>query len=257
LQPVPTASAALAAFLVLSRRGRLVKDITRKETMKLTTLTGLLLIVVPIAFNFTFFLLQKAYEYPDILRKPTDYVLRRFQAGGASLRRLWYAFAFSAVLFTPVPVLVQQVFLPDAPWFLTVGAVIGVLAGVVQFLGLLRWSFLVPSLADMYTQPESTQATRESVVVVFQAFHRYAGVAIGEHLGYLFTSTWTILVCLAIIQTAVVNPLVGWLGIVPAVGVLVGVLEETGFKAAGGINAISYILWSIWLIAFGIALLFQ
>jgi hypothetical protein len=36
-----------------------------------------------------------------------------------------------------------------------------------------------------------------------------------------------------------------------------GVFEETGFKAAGAINAISYILWSIWLIALGIALLLR
>jgi hypothetical protein len=225
--------------------------------MKLITLTGLLLIVVPIAFNATFFLLQRAFEYPDILRKPTDYVLRRFKEGGAPLHRLWYAFALSAVLFTPVPVLVQQVFQPDTPWFLVTGTTIGVLAGVVQFLGLIRWPFLVPSLADIYTQSESTQATRDSVVVVFQAFHRYAGVAIGEHLGYIFTSTWTILLCIAIVQMDVVNPLLGWLGIVPAVGVLVGVFEETGFKAAGAINAISYILWSVWLIAFGIALLLR
>jgi len=223
--------------------------------MELTTLTGLLLILVPIAFNVTFFLLQRAFEYPDILRKPTDTILRRFKDGGAPLRRLWYAFAFSAVLFTPVPVLVQQVFQPDAPWFLVVGTTIGVLAGVVQFLGLIRWPFLVPSLAEMYTQFEATQATRDSVAVVFQAFHRYAGVAIGEHLGYIFTSTWTILLSLAILQTDVVHPLFGWLGIVPALGVLVGVFEETGFKAAGAINAISYILWSVWLIAFGIALL--
>lgn len=223
--------------------------------MELTTLTGLLLILVPIAFNVTFFLLQRAFEYPDILRKPTDTILRRFKDGGAPLRRLWYAFAFSAVLFTPVPVLVQQVFQPDAPWFLVVGTTIGVLAGVVQFLGLIRWPFLVPSLAEMYTQFEATQATRDSVAVVFQAFHRYAGVAIGEHLGYIFTSTWTILLSIAILQTDVVHPLFGWLGIVPALGVLVGVFEETGFKAAGAINAISYILWSVWLIAFGIALL--
>ena len=109
----------------------------------------------------------------------------------------------------------------------------------------------------IYTQSESTQATRDSVVVVFQAFHRYAGVAIGEHLGYIFTGTWTILLCIAIVQTDVVNPLLGWLWIVPAIGVLVGVFEETGFKAAGAINAISYILWSVWLIAFGIALLLR
>ena len=225
--------------------------------MKLSTLTGLLLMIVPIAFNATFFLLQRAFEYPDILRKPTDYILRRFKEGGAALSRLWYAFAFSAVLFIPVTVLVQQVFQADAPWFLAVGTTIGVLAGVVQVLGLIRWSFLVPSLADTYTDPESTQATRDSVAVVFQAFHRYAGVAIGEHLGYIFTSTWTILLCIAIVETNLVNPLYGWLGIVPAIGVLMGVFEETGFKPAGVINAISYILWSVWLISFGVALLLR
>ena len=221
------------------------------------TLTGVLLILVPIAFNVTFFLLQRAFEYPDILRKPTDMILRRFKEGGAPLRRLWYAFAFSAVLFTPVPVLVGQVFQLNEPWFLAVGTTIGVLAGAVQFLGLIRWPFLVPSLADTYTDPDSRQATRDSVAVVFQAFHRYAGVAIGEHLGYIFTSTWTILLCITMITTDLVNPLLGWLGIIPAVGVLMGVFEETGFRAAGAINAISYILWSVWLIALGIVLLLQ
>ena len=225
--------------------------------MELTTLTGLLLILVPIAFNAAFFLLQRAFDYPDILRQPTDAILRRFQQSGAPLRRLWYFFTFSAVLFTPVPILVQQVFGSDVPWYIPVGTAMGVLAGAVQFLGLIRWPFLVTSLADMYTAPESTQATRDSVAVVFQAFHRYAGVAIGEHLGYVFTSTWTILVCIAIIQTQVVNPLVGWLGILPALGVFVGVFEETGFKPAGAVNAISYILWSLWLIAFGVALLLR
>lgn len=219
------------------------------------TLTGILLIVVPIAFNVTFFLLQRAFEYPDILRKPTDYILRRFKEGGAPLRRIWYIFAFSAVLFTPVPVMVQQVFQPDAPWYLLVGTALGVLAGAVQILGLIRWPFLVPSLADIYTDPASTQSTRDSAAVVFQAFHRYAGVAIGEHLGYIFTSMWTILLCIAITQTDVVNPLFGLLGVLPGIGVLIGVFEETGFKAAGAINAISYILWSVWLVAFGIALL--
>src|SRR6476620_10436543 len=90
----------------------------RNRIMKLTTITGLLLILVPIVFNVTFLLLGRAFEYPDILRKPTDTILRQFKAGGTSLRRLWYIFTFSAILFTPVPVLVHQVFQPEVPWFL-------------------------------------------------------------------------------------------------------------------------------------------
>ena len=225
--------------------------------MRPTTLAGLLLILVPLGFNTTILMLQRAFEYPHILRKPTEYILQRFKEGGASLRRLWYAFTFSAILFTPVPVLVQQIFEPNVPWYLAVGTVVGVLAGAVQFLGLIRWPFLVNTLADMYLEPKASPATRESVAVVFQAFHRYVGVAIGEHLGYLFTSTWTILLCIAIIQTDVAHPLWGWLGILPALGVLVGVFEETGFKPAALINAISYLVWSLWLIAFGVSLLLR
>lgn len=223
--------------------------------MRPTTLAGLLLVIVPLGFNITFLMLQRVFEYPDILRKPTEYILRRFKEGGASLRRLWYAFTFSAILFTPLPVLVQQVFEPDVPWYLAVGTAIGVLAGAVQFLGLIRWPFLVNTLADLYVDPGASVATRESVAVAFQAFHRYIGVAIGEHLGYLFTSVWTILLCAAIIQTDVVHRLWGWLGILPALGVLAGVFEETGFQAAASINAISYLVWSLWLIAFGVSLL--
>src|SRR5215208_6191759 len=127
-------------YTLQSRYGTCLSPLTiieKDQIMTLATLTGLLLIIVPIAFNVTFFLLQRAFEYPDILRKPTDYVLRRFKEGGTSLRRLWYAFAFSAVLFTPVPVLVHQIFQPNAPWFLGVGTTIGVLAGLVQVLGLI------------------------------------------------------------------------------------------------------------------------
>ena len=69
--------------------------------MRPNTLAGLLLVLVPLGFNATFLMLQRTFEYPDILRKPTEYILRRFKEGGASLRRLWYAFTFSAIWRKP------------------------------------------------------------------------------------------------------------------------------------------------------------
>jgi len=223
--------------------------------MNISKLTGLLLIILPVAFNVVFFLLQKNFEYPDILRKPTDYILSRFNAGGARLIMTWYAFAFTGVLFLPVAFLVHQTLTSENTPYMPFATTIGVLAGLVQCLGLIRWTFLVPYLAKTYFEPEATQATRDSIAVVFQAFHRYAGVAIGEHLGYLFTSIWTALIALAVTQSSLFSPWLGRIGLIPAIGIFIGIFEESGFKSAGAINAISYILWSIWLIILGVVLL--
>ena len=225
--------------------------------MTLSKLTGLLLILLPIAFNVIFFLLQRNFEYPDILRKPTDYILLRFNAGGSRLIATWYAFAFTGILFVPVAILVHQTLASERTPYMPLATTIGVLAGLVQFLGLIRWTFLVPYLAKTYFEPESTQATRDSIAVVFQAFHRYAGVAVGEHLGYLFTSLWTAFIALAVTQSPLFSPWIGWIGFLPAIGIFIGLFEESGFKAAGAINAISYILWSLWLIILGVVLLFN
>ena len=52
-------------------------------------LTGLLL-VLPVAYNLFFTLLACGFDYPDILRQPTDQVLARFAAGGSRLVLIWW-----------------------------------------------------------------------------------------------------------------------------------------------------------------------
>jgi hypothetical protein len=221
-------------------------------------LTGALLIAVPVLFNVFFFALQATFEYPDILRQPADEVLRRFAAGGPGLVATWYGFALVPALFLPAAVLLRRVFGPDAPPWLALATPFAIVASVVQLLGLLRWPFLVPELARSYLDPGADAATRAAAVAVFGAFHRYAGVAVGEHLGYLFTAAWT-----AVIAGAMLSPphfphfprWLGWLGLVAAVGILAGLLEPAGLAVAGTINALSYVLWSVWLVATGVLLL--
>ena len=56
--------------------------------MQLTTITALFLIIVPIAFNVTFILLAREFEYPDILCVSLRItILRKFKAGGPLLLR--------------------------------------------------------------------------------------------------------------------------------------------------------------------------
>jgi hypothetical protein len=223
--------------------------------MTLFRITGLVLILVPIAFNVVFFALGRAFEYPNILRKPTDYILKRFAEGGSRLIALWYAFAVTALLAIPMSLLFQLVFSEQQPQLAAVSAIIGVLSGLVQAMGLFRWTFLVPSLAAQYNAPTATPATRDAVAVVFNAFHQYVGVAIGEHLGYLFTGTWTILVSIMMFSSPIFSQLLGIFGIISALGIMAGLAEPAGWKPAGAINAISYILWSLWLVVSGVTLL--
>ena len=76
--------------------------------MTATTLTGLLLIAMPVAFNAAFGLLAARFDYPDILRRPTTEVLARFREGGTPLVVLWWGFALTAVLLAPVVVLLSH-----------------------------------------------------------------------------------------------------------------------------------------------------
>jgi hypothetical protein len=141
---------------------------------------GALLILLPLAFNAFFFLLAQRFDYPDILRSPTEDILRRFQAGGVSLKLLWYGFMLTAVLLAPLAVLVGQVLARDDLAVVPTATVIGVLAAAVQFLGLARWPFLVPKLARAYADPASSQSTREATAVAFESFHRYLGIGSGN-----------------------------------------------------------------------------
>lgn len=224
----------------------------------MTTLTGILLIVLPVAFNVAFSALAKAFDYPDVLRRPTSEILARFRVGGSRLVTLWWAFAMTALAFVPVAVLVSDVVDGNAA-VLRLAVAVGVLAGLVQLLGLLRWPFLVPYLAR--EDVDASPARREAVDIVFQAFHRYLGVAVGEHLGYLLTGAWSVLVGVALTQGSTAPEWVGAVGI--AAGALlmmcslefVGRFEPAGWRLAGTLVPVVYVAWSLWLAGVGVALL--
>ena len=222
---------------------------------------GVLLIALPIAFNAAFAALAATFDYPDILRRPTPEVLERFRAGGTRLKLLWWAFAMTAVALAPLAVLTSASLVGARSMVLILAATIGVLAALVQFLGLIRWSFLVPFLARVDAEPDASASRREAVDIVFQSFNRYLGVGVGEHLGYLLTGTWSVLVGVALTETTVAPHWLGIVGIV--VGALlalcsfefVGPFESSGWKLAAALTPVTYVAWSLWLAATGVALL--
>ena len=223
-------------------------------TNRTRVVTAGLLIAVPVLFMLFYVLLTMTFDYPGILREPAGEVLRRFAAGGPSLVLLWYGFALTPALFIPAAILLRRDFTATTP-LLDLAVPLGVLAGVTQVVGLIRWPFLVPELARTFLDPTASEATQAAALTVFGAFHQYAGVAIGEHLGYLFTGAWTLVIGVAMLTAPVFRPWLGWAGIASALGILVGLLEPAGIALAGTINAIAYLVWSLWLVGTGVSLL--
>jgi hypothetical protein len=134
----------------------------------------------------------------------------------------------TAILLAPLAVLLGQVLARDGLAVVPTATVVGILAAVMHFLGLARWPFLVPGLARTYHDPASSQATREATVVIFESFHRYLGVAVGECLGYLFTGAWTLLVGVAMLQSFVFEAWLALPGIAIGLVLVAGSLEFVG-----------------------------
>ncbi len=227
--------------------------------MNVERAAGVVLIVAPLWFNTTFALLGKRFDYPNILRRPTAEILERFRAGGSSLILLWWTFMLSGLLLIAGAVLLGQVL--GFGGIVPLAVTIGVLAGLVQMLGLLRWAYVVPALARAYADPTLTPEQREVHAAVFRALHQYLGVGVGEHLGYLFTSIWSVLIGVGVIQGTALPTWLGWPGVVIGAGLAVGSAEflgpneERGWKIAGAAIPFLYIAWSLWLLAMGIALI--
>jgi hypothetical protein len=168
----------------------------------------------------------------------------------------------SAVAMLPLVALLAVV-LAAPPELTVLTIVIGAAAALVQTLGLVRWPFVVPELARRYGSAEGpdADATRRTIEITFATLHRLLGVGIGEHLGYLLTGLWTLLVAASILSTAVIPGWLGLIGLPIGVSLLIGTLEfvgpneQDGWPLAGTMVPIAYIAWSLWLIALGLFLL--
>lgn len=218
--------------------------------------TGILLLVATLGFNVFFTLLSITFEYPDILRSPTSYVLAEYQAGGSTLTLEWYGMVFVSILLIPCVVFLHRLLRDSDSPLLGLGTVCGVVAAVMNLLGFIRWIFVVPHLASRYVDAATTPTGKETIEIVFEAFHLYAGFSVGEHLGYIFLGLWAILTGAVMVRSSIFRPWLGWSGMIAGPLVIFGSLEGAGLPVAADINVIGFILWSLWLVATAFFLLF-
>lgn len=227
--------------------------------LPLVRTTGTLLISLVILSNIPYTLLIQTFGYDDILREPVEVVLTQFQAGGTRLILTWFGFGLAALLFIPASLLLHFVLdLPHAP-YLPIATLMGALSGILQAIGLMRWVFVVPVLANLYTAPNASAVTREAVSVVYRAVHQYGGVVIGEHLGQTLLIGWTLGAGTAMRSSPLFKSWVAWWGLFTTPLLLLGQSELLATVIPGmpevETTPIGFILWEVWLLIVGISLL--
>src|SRR3972149_312330 len=121
------------------------------KSLTISQITGALFILGAVMINIPYMALIANFDYPDILRQPAGEVLAAFAQGGGSLILTWRAFAW-----TGMPILFARLLPPKALGaektpLLSLATAFGVIGAAVQMIGLLRWVFVVPVLAQAYT----------------------------------------------------------------------------------------------------------
>lgn len=228
--------------------------------MESNKVIGILLIAGAIGVFIPYTILTIIFNYPDILRKDPASILREFQKGGTALIFTWLAFA---VLGLPLLVGYSllgkklEVKLPYISWVTTAGMV----SGIVQVIGLLRWVFVVPVLANDYSNTNDP-VIQTSVITSFKVIHQFGGVILGEHLGQLFTIIWTAGMSYALLKSKMIPRWLGWFGFVTSAIYFLAQAELLatviqGFPVWDLAGFIGSTLWLIWLITVGFKLMIQ
>jgi Domain of unknown function (DUF4386) len=203
------------------------------------TRTAVLLILAAVLANLAFTALGSIFNYPDVLDEPAGDVLASFREHEGAVSAWFTVLALSAALLAPIAIGVGR--LSSAP-AMRLAVWVGIAAAVVQVIGLMRWPILVPG----YAADGDTDA--------FTTASDILGTAIGETIGYLLTALWT-----ALVITAIGRWFAGrWfaaLGTASAALVFVGVFSPLDLPVIDTANFFGYVLWSIWLISFGVVLL--
>lgn len=216
-------------------------------------LLGIGLAAWALGFNAIFAWLGAVFDYPDILRRPPGEVLTAFTAGGPGLIVIWYGFTLCAALFVPLGILLARREQTGLGGWHQTAVLLAVLAGTVQAIGLSRWVFAVPVLADAHARGDAGAAT------AFLAMHQVLGTGLGEHAGQFLTAAWTAL--FAVVQWRTRRPWLGAAGMLAALLILAGlpehlstVLPVPGAEWIGLSTVVGYVVFSLWLLAMGIGL---
>ena len=223
--------------------------------MKTEKAIGYLLISGAVGVFVPYTILTIIFNYPEILREESGIILRQFHQGDSALIFTWLAFALLGLPLLIAYSLIGQRLeqrIPQMKWVTT----FGIVSGIVQIIGLLRWVFVVPVLATEYVHT-TDPATQKAIEISFKMIHQFGGVLLGEHLGQLFTIIWTVFTSLALLKVNIIPKWLAWWGFIASFIYFFAQAELLatvipGFPMINIAGFLGSTLWLLWIILLGV-----
>ena len=219
--------------------------------------TALLLVLEFLLLTAALVVLGAAINWPASLDEPASVNLPLITEQRGAVLVGYGAYMLYSVLVLPLGMLLYRVLAdheaPASP-LLSVAVGFAAVSALARSLGIARWFVLMPALADRYLDPSTSEATRETVSVTYDAFNAYAG-GVGEVLGVgLFGGIFFGLVSVALVRSGRFPAWIGYAGLAVAALLLAGVLEAFGLDL-GPVLTLSVTALQLWMLALAVVLL--
>ena len=213
------------------------------------TFTATLIIAQVFVSLVAFLVLMSVFQFPDILRENSAVRLALFLKNQDVVIPMYYLLALTGIMNVMIASLIFYLFEKKSS-VLVLALVFGVLTGIFQTIGFIRWPFLIPYLANL-------QGTSSELIPILEgAFNRYAGMAIGENLGFLMQGLWTVCLSIVFLQNKYVSDILSKYGIGIGILTVIMAFETFGgsFSFLGELTNPVESAWYIWLIFIAITI---
>ncbi len=141
--------------------------------------------------------------------------------------------------------------------WLTLSTGLGILAGLCQAIGFLRWPFLVPYLAQIVQDPAASLSAKETALIIFQSIHNFAGMAIGENLFFVLEGLWAIFFAIYLYQYKLLSKYLVFIPGLSGAMILVYSLEQFGgiFSLLAPLNIVAHGALVFWFLGLALILI--
>lgn len=183
--------------------------------------TAIVILIHVFILFMGFNVLAMVFEFPEVLRQPADYRLTLFMQNSAIVIPTYYLLALTGFTQILMAVMLRQLLQERENSILTLATLFGVLTGLFQVLGFIRWPILIPYIAGALEQG----VPLETIAFVEGAFNHYLGMTVGEHLGFLAQAVWTTLLGVVFLNTQLFDRRLAWPTIILGISTLLMGLE--------------------------------